>query len=277
MDSTSGPFSSIATLPADSGSYVDSALTAPDAFTHSWYYRCVLEPRRRLAWSTVAGVRLDTQAPTTLSNIPSAWQRASHEVTLSASDLKSGVATTQYSFSPAGPMRAYAPFTVATEGLNPVYFRSVDRAGNSESTKTATLRLDKQPPVSDDDAVATYTLAAEVHLTATDTLSGVAASEWRIDGGGFAPGDVATTSGLGHHVLDYRSYDVGGNREQTRTVDSTSCPRTPPPLSPRRTSTRVAQAFFHRDDVRDDNGPVPRPTTASTAERRDILGYPDSR
>ena len=64
-------------------------------------------------------------------------------VTLNASDdaAGSGVKETQYSFDNTKWIKYTAPFTVFTEGVNTVYARSVDNAGNIETANLATFSI----------------------------------------------------------------------------------------------------------------------------------------
>ena len=87
------------------------------------------------------------------------------------------------------------------------------------------LLVDDTPPVTTDDAPSTWQAGAvTVHLSATDTQSGVASTHYRQDGGAWQVGTSATFSvwkrggGAGDHTLDYYSIDRVGNVEETHTV-----------------------------------------------------------
>jgi hypothetical protein len=102
--------------------------------------------------------------------------------------------------------------------MNTVTFWAVDAAGNTEATKTATVKIDNTAPVTSSDTTSTYTASATIHLSATDSLSGVGASYWRLDGSSWTTGTIVTTSAIGFHTLDFRSIDAVGNQESMRSA-----------------------------------------------------------
>lgn len=56
------------------------------------------------------------------------------------------VEKTEYSFDNATWITYSAPFTITNEGYNSIYYRSIDKAGNVEITKTETVKIDKTYP-----------------------------------------------------------------------------------------------------------------------------------
>ncbi len=63
---------------------------------------------------------------------------------------------------------------------------------------------------------------ATVEFTATDATSGVASTQYSLDGGTtWLTGSSATLAGAGDHLLQFRSTDVAGNVEQTRSATVT--------------------------------------------------------
>ena len=125
---------------------------------------------------------IDSEAPvTTASGVPTNWTNQDVSVKLSASDENSGVAKTEYKINDG----EWIPYTneiqVTAEGLNTVYYRSVDKAGNTEVTKSAEVKIDKTAPTlafSFNPSVITNRNHQLVPITATvntnDSLSGVA-------------------------------------------------------------------------------------------------------
>ncbi|MDQ0898964.1 exo-alpha-sialidase [Paenibacillus sp. V4I7] len=74
------------------------------------------------------------------------WYTTDATVTLSVYDDFSGVARTEYRLN-SGDWKAYeGAFTVSEEGTQLLEYRSVDRAGNIEDSKSMTLRIDKIAP-----------------------------------------------------------------------------------------------------------------------------------
>ncbi|MBP9759784.1 MAG: hypothetical protein KBD24_00255 [Candidatus Pacebacteria bacterium] len=92
----------------------------------------------------------DTPPVTTLSTAGTGndpWFRSDITVTLTATDDKTGVASTTYSLDNGTTWLDYsAPFTLTGEGKHTVLHRSTDKAGNTEDTKTATLYIDLTAP-----------------------------------------------------------------------------------------------------------------------------------
>jgi hypothetical protein len=76
------------------------------------------------------------------------WYISNVSVNLTATDNAggSGVNKTEYSFDNATWITYNANFTVTTEGTTTLYFRSIDNAGNIESTKNQTIKIDKTSP-----------------------------------------------------------------------------------------------------------------------------------
>ena len=67
-------------------------------------------------------------------------------VTLSATDIGSGVARTEYSFDEITWTTYTAPFLITAEGTTTVYYRSIDNAENTETTKQEVVKIDRVPP-----------------------------------------------------------------------------------------------------------------------------------
>jgi hypothetical protein len=124
----------------------------------------------RIVWDTVADLsdssspptQIFTAAPsndttpptTTLSVVPApnaaGWNHTSVTVTLAASDgpTGSGVAGTLYRLG-SGPEFLYsAPFLLSAQGATTIQFGSEDNVGNTETVKSATIRIDSRKPTS---------------------------------------------------------------------------------------------------------------------------------
>jgi type 1 glutamine amidotransferase len=173
----------------------------------------------------------DTTAPSTDVSLTGprsgGWYTGAATVTLSASDEPggSGLASTQYQVDGATTWTVYSgPFEVAGDGAHEVRFRSTDKAGNVEQTRTAALRTDATAPLT----TATFAPANDngwhagavpVTLAATDGGAGAAATQWSLDGGPWTAytGPVAIT-GDGEHELRYRSTDAAGNTEALKSA-----------------------------------------------------------
>ncbi|TCP57937.1 hypothetical protein EV586_102384 [Tumebacillus sp. BK434] len=120
-------------------------------------------------------IKIDKTAPTTTSNAPTTWSKDDVKVTLTATDITSGVAKTFYSVNGSGYVEGNA-FTVTKEGINKVTFYTVDAAGNQEQAKMVEVKIDKTAPLLSFDLNQEYALGTTLQLkyTATDSLSGIA-------------------------------------------------------------------------------------------------------
>ncbi|NOU62438.1 hypothetical protein GC096_00060 [Paenibacillus sp. LMG 31461] len=82
------------------------------------------------------------------------------------------------------------------------------------------LTVDDVPPVTVSDAPSGWQTTAQViHLTASDSGSGVAGTFYSLDHGAYIAGNTISITGEGVHTLDYYSKDLAGNQEATQTVN----------------------------------------------------------
>ncbi|MBE3138093.1 MAG: right-handed parallel beta-helix repeat-containing protein [Thermoplasmata archaeon] len=113
------------------------------------------------------------------------WFISAVTVTLSAVDDSAGVASTKYKLD-AGPLwTTYTgAFPVTEDAEHTLYYYSVDKVGNREENKSATLKIDRTPPTIDLTATAQNLLKTEWLLVAnvSDNTSGVAKVEFYVDG-----------------------------------------------------------------------------------------------
>ena len=116
-------------------------------------------------------------------------------MTLAATDNTggSGVDYTEYRLAGAATWTRYsAPFTLSDDGSYTVEYRSVDKAGNTEATRSVTFRIDKAAPTTTAKLNGAapeenYDGPVAVDLDATDATSGVKLTEIRVDGGKWKP------------------------------------------------------------------------------------------
>jgi PKD repeat protein len=170
-------------------------------------------------------------------------------VTLAGNDGAggSGVDKTEYKVD-GGAFAAYtAPIAVTTPGSHTIEFRSTDKAGNVEATKSLTVKVDKAAPATTaalepgtPGAGGTYTGTVGLTLTATDPVSGVAKTEYMVNTpaafGAFGapklaaaaaewvtydPASKPSFTAPGAYSIDYRSTDAAGNVETAKTVSFT--------------------------------------------------------
>ncbi len=110
-------------------------------------------------------------------------------------------------------------FTLTNNGTQYVCYFSGNAAGKfAEPVKSAVVRIDKIPPV---------TTASQsgriVTLTATDTLSGVARTQYNLNNRGWATGTSVDFSKLpaGTYTLQYKSLDYARNEEVAKSITLT--------------------------------------------------------
>lgn len=171
-------------------------------------------------------VVLDTLPPESRSDaLEGVWYTSLPSITLSADDEASAVTGTQYAIDEDGWSDFTAPVAVP-EGVHTLRYRSTDEAGNVEEVRQAVLWIDQTPPQTTDNSDSEPRQSFTLMLTPADGGSGVAATEYRIDGGFWQSGTSVTLriairhkrSGYtrGSHTIEYRSIDVAGNVESTR-------------------------------------------------------------
>ncbi len=111
-------------------------------------------------------------------------------------------------------------YTGKTDGIWYFHIRALDRAGNWGPTDTQQVRIDTKPPVTTQSGAdsAWHTTPVTVTFKASDALSGVAFTEYQLDGGAWTQGTKLTVSAVGAHTVLYRSHDKAGNVETAKTV-----------------------------------------------------------
>ena len=231
-DSSSGVSSTTWTLDGKDGS--GKTVTTSVIGTHTLTYRSTDVAGNAEAPHTVTfdGHRHGSIASDNCYLLPTRADGSETDVNFSLSaadaDTPNGIATS-YGLQGASPEPYTGPVTVTADGTSTITYYSVDALGNTEATKTARVGIDKAPPSTSDDNVATYTSSATVRLTPTDSSSGVSSTTWTLDGKA-GSGKTVTTSVIGTHTLTYRSTDVAGNAEAPHTVTFTVAqrPKRPP-------------------------------------------------
>ncbi|MEU4551215.1 ThuA domain-containing protein [Micromonospora violae] len=172
----------------------------------------------------------DETAPVTtaaVSGTPTeGWHTEPVTITLTGADEGgSGLASTEYQLDDATTWTAYtAAVAVSGDGEHELRFRSTDKAGNVEATKTVSVKIDATAPVTS----ATFAPANDagwhngtipVVLAATDAGSGVNTVEWSLDGGTWTPYSTPVeVTGDGEHELLFRSTDKAGNAETLKSA-----------------------------------------------------------
>jgi len=108
-----------------------------------------------------------------------------------------------------------------------ISYYSIDNLGNTESPKDTVVAIDCEPPVTilnigdpryplpSDSSIIYITSQTPLSFEATDDISGVDTTYYRIDGAGWYvySGGVFNLTEEGSHVVEYYSIDKAGNRE----------------------------------------------------------------
>ena len=170
-------------------------------------------------------VKIDTTAPVTLDNAGTSWHAVPFMLELTAHDVAG--TTTQYSLGDDSHWQTGTTVAFSTawkrgggSGSYTVYYRSTDDAGLVEAEHHVTVLIDTSRPITTDDAPSgPQATDVTVHLTATDTWSGVAQTCYQIDGGDWTQGTsvlipaLAAHANDGLHTIRYYSVDNAGNTE----------------------------------------------------------------
>ncbi|WP_284740840.1 OmpL47-type beta-barrel domain-containing protein [Amycolatopsis sp. RTGN1] len=178
----------------------------------------------------------DTTPPTVTAAITGSQDSSGNyldvaTVKLTATDADSAVASVEYQLD-GGAWTAYtAPVAVTGAGEHMVHFRATDAAGNTSPegmSHFTVVKSDTTPPTvtasvaGTQDAGGSYVGKATVTVVASDTGSGVAATEYQVDGGAWTAytAPVAVTA-PGAHTVGYRARDVAGNASAAGSVSFT--------------------------------------------------------
>ncbi|TJY40669.1 hypothetical protein E5161_16060 [Cohnella pontilimi] len=176
--------------------------------------------------TAVANLVPDTEAPVTRAETDPAytdgWFRSPVTVTLTAEDDVSGIAMTEYKLSADAEWQTYeSPVVLSEDGIYELFYRSTDRAGNEESAKSLTVRIDQTPASFEltvngapfaDQAVFTDDKIISFELTAVDATSGAADKQMFLDGKPYTGGSAVDLAGkLGKHELRVVVRDEAGN------------------------------------------------------------------
>jgi flagellar hook assembly protein FlgD len=273
----SEPLDGTVTIKNDAGATVKT-LTASDAWSvFDWDLQDAggtLVPDGRYSWSytgtepwgnnaapfTRSGAFvLDATDPTTAASTsgtldPSGWYSTAATVKLTARDGLSGMRATYYTLDGGKKTRYAGPVAIAKSGDHELDYWSVDKAGNVERTRTLGVKVDVTAPLTKAQLSGPvgepgfYRDDVTVGLAATDAQSGVASSEIGVDGAPLATYDgPIVVAAAGTHEVAFRSTDLTGRREKTRTVTFT-IDRTAPTLGDPGTVVPSAGQFSPNGD-----------------------------
>ena len=166
----------------------------------------------------------DTTSPTTSIALSGTvgennWYRSAVQITFSAIDNSggSGVSQTKYQIDAnTGTWLIYtAPFSISTNDIHTVYYKSVDAAGNWETEKSTTFKIDYTSPngsfTIQNGSVQTYSTVVDLNTQASDSTSGVAAVHFR---------DAGQATWSNWYTPSSTSWQLAGSDGQTIGVEA---------------------------------------------------------
>ncbi|MGB8216492.1 MAG: LamG-like jellyroll fold domain-containing protein [Candidatus Methanoperedens sp.] len=163
------------------------------------------------------GPSIDNIAPVTEFNISetptgSNWFTSDIHVTLSATDDGgSGVNNTEYSIDGTNWIPyIMTPVTISNEGITEVFYRSTDNAGNVESTRNKSIKIDKtQPNISISNVVDGSHYNSNVTPTISIFDTNLITQTVVLNGAPFTSGNVVSAEG--NYALVASADDLAGN------------------------------------------------------------------
>jgi hypothetical protein len=135
------------------------------------------------------------------------------------------VAATEYRLGDGAWLPYDGPITVDEDGVHALQVRASDVAGNDADVQSQPLKVDAHAPTTTAAITSAaagsggvYRAPVSIGLTGADgSGSGVAATEYRLDGGAWTAYSARIgVSALGGHVLEFRSRDNAGNVENAK-------------------------------------------------------------
>jgi hypothetical protein len=179
------------------------------------------------------GVTIADSTPpvTTASGCDANWHDTAVTVHFGATDNAGGSGVDYTEFSTDGgsdwtqgdSVQMLAPADHSGDGLHTILYKSVDNAGNWETAKTVTVKIDTtRPTVSATGLQASpktgWQKTGSVSLTANDALSGVATTCYTVDSGPVLTyGGPFPVTSQGSHAISYWAVDAAGNSAATQT------------------------------------------------------------
>jgi hypothetical protein len=185
--------------------------------------------------STSGTIRLDSTPPT-LSVSPAMpdgannWYVSPAVLTAAASDVTSGLASTQYQVD-GGAWQNGASISEGADGTQTIVFRATDNAGNNTSAAPVSVSVDRTPPFPDatltpdtpNGSNGWYNSAVTVTANSSDATSGLASQAISLDGSTWMPALTLSTDGV--YTVQVSAKDNAGNTASaTKTVKLDSTP-----------------------------------------------------
>ncbi|MGC9308699.1 MAG: OmpL47-type beta-barrel domain-containing protein, partial [Thermoplasmatota archaeon] len=184
-------------------------------------------------------VYLDAMSPDTHHSVQgqsgtNGWYLGAVSMNLTACDDASGVNTTLYRVDEGAWQTYVENFTLSCDGVYLVSYYSADNVGGIENVTTVEIAIDTLAPVTQSTVTGTlgendwYVSNISVSLNASDNLSGVNTTWYRVDTGAWQVyQDAFIIAGEGTHAIRYYSVDQAGNIEAV-TTEMVAIDATPP-------------------------------------------------
>jgi hypothetical protein len=190
----------------------------------------------------------DTKPPiTTATPSPSpnsyGWNNTNVTINLSSTDNPSGSGVKQIEYALGGAQNTgwttvagnTDSVTISAEGTTVLSYAATDNAGNRETTKTLTVKIDKTPPVISGMPTTgcvlwpvTRKLVQVATVTAADALSGLTPGSFKLTGTSNEPSDpynpdiVITPNGTGGYVVQLRADRLATGAGRVYTLNATA-------------------------------------------------------
>jgi hypothetical protein len=131
------------------------------------------------------------------------------------------------------------------DGTKTVYAKFKDGAGNWAAPVSDTIILDTAPPLTTDNAPSGWQKADfAITLIASDALSSVSHTSYRVDGGAWVNGTSIPVTAEGNHSIEYYSVDNVGNAEAVKRTYA-ALDKTPPVI----TIAGIEDGKYYNTDV----------------------------
>jgi probable HAF family extracellular repeat protein len=179
--------------------------------------------------------KVDKDAPMTAAFLAgqqgtNGWYTSPVTVTLIATDIDgpSDIAATSYTVDGSSLTAYVGPFTISVDGVHTIQFSSIDLAGNAETLKSVTFKIDATPPSITSarspaaNATGWNNSPVTVSFQCADTLSGLAA--------GSPPAPTVLSGEGAAQSVSGTCTDVAGN-SATSTVNRINIDKTPPVIT----------------------------------------------
>ena len=167
----------------------------------------------------------DTLAPTTVVELrtgttgSNGWYKSNVTIKLKATDNVNGSGVKEIRITLDGNASTVAGSTaspvVSGDGIHSLSFYASDVIGNTENTKSETIKIDTTKPVT---ALISEPRGTWFTLDASDATSGIATTKYAIDGAATQPYIGKVNLDGNRHTITFFSEDKAGNIETTNIV-----------------------------------------------------------